>query len=160
MVKRVAKDMIAEGNHEALGLVLEHIGLTGPLAECERILQVATQEIFPTDQAVHVWKGCDLTYFTVERKPYYLVTVSLKDPPGIWFKNLRLLQIRVKLGLVNSLRVTHDSSTYIIGEMYYKLRALRKVVGKEMITNSYVPRMRKPRMMTTRNRLARERNQG
>ena len=158
MVKRITKDVVAEGNHEALVHVLDHVGVTWPLMERERIFQIATQAIFPTEQAASVWKGCDLTYFSVEKKPYYLVTVSLRDSPGIWFKNLRLLQIRMKLGLVNSLRVTLEYSSCIIGEVYFKLKALEEVVGKEMMTDNYTPKMRKPRMMTTRTRLAREKN--
>ena len=158
MVKRISKDVISEGNHEALAHVLDHVGVTWPLMERERILQIATQAIFPADQASSVWKGCNLAYFSVDKKPYYLVTISLRDSPGLWFKNLRLLQIRMKLGLVNSLRVTLEYSSCIIGEVYFKLKALEDVVGKEMMTDTYTPKMRKPRMMTTRTRIAREMN--
>ena len=158
MVKRILKDVVAEGNHKALVHVLEHVGVTWPLMERERILQIATQAIFPTEQATSVWKGCDLAYFSYEKKPYYIVTVSLRDSPRIWFKNLRLLQIWMKLGLVNSLRVTLEYSSCIIAEDYSKLKALEGVVGKEMMTDTYTPKMRKPRMMTTRTRLAREKN--
>lgn len=157
MVKRITKDVVAEGNHEALEHVLEHIGVTWPMVERERIFQIVTQAIFPPEQAAHVWEGSNLTHITVEKEPYYPVTVSLRDPPGIWFRNLRLLQIRKKLDLVRSLRVSLDFTSCVIGEVYFKLKALKEIVGKEMMADNYVPKMKKPRMMTTRNRLARDR---
>ena len=157
MVKRVSKNLIVEGNHEALGHVLEHIGVTWPAVEGERILESTIQAIFPDDQAAKVWEGNDLTHRTVKNEPYYPVIVSLKDPPRTWFKNLRLLQIWKKLSIVKSLRVLLDLSSCVVGEVYLKLKALEEIVGKEMISDSYVPKMKKPRMMTTRSRLDRDR---
>ena len=132
MVRRVPKDLIAEGNHEALEHVLEHIGVTWPMKERERILQIATQAIFPMEQTNHAWGGADLTHITVAKEPYYPVTVALTDSPGVWFKNLRLLQIRKKLGLVRSLRVTLDLTSCVIGEVYTKLKTLEEIVGKDI----------------------------
>ena len=86
MVKRVTKNIIAEGNHEALGHVLEHIGVTWPLIEREQILQSTIQAIFPDNQATKVWEGNNLTHRTVKNEPYYPVIVSLKDLPRTWFK--------------------------------------------------------------------------
>lgn len=157
MVGRVSGKMLADDEHEALGLVFEHIGVTWSTVEREKILRTITQAAFPGVQVLRAWEGSDLTHVTSKNEPYYPVTVSLKSSPVDWFKNLRILQIRKKLGLVRSLRVTLDVSSCVIGEVYAKIKALEAVVGKEMVNDNYIPKMRKPRMMINRNHIIRDR---
>ena len=157
MVKRVSKKLLADGEHNALEHVFEHIGVSWPAIERKKILQSVIQATFPDGQAMYVWEGSNLTHVTSQNEPYYPVTVSLKDSPRDWFKNLRILQIRKKLCLVKSLRVSLAISSCVTGEVNAKIKSLEEVVGKEMVNDSYIPKMRKPRMMTTRNRQSRDR---
>lgn len=156
MIRRVSKNLVAGESHNALEYVLEHIGVTWPIMEREQLYQSVVQAMFPEDHVLYVWEGVNLTPNTVGGEPYYPDTVSLKDPPGIWFRNLRLLQICKKLDLVGTIRVTLNLASCVVGEVYFKLKALKKVIGKEMIPSNYVSRMKKPRMMTSHARIERD----
>lgn len=150
MVKRVTRDWLAEGAHPALEHVFEHIGVTWPIDEREELFKIASYTAFPANARMDAWRGHDLTIFTVGNKFHYPITASLADKPNVWFKNLRLLQIRKKLNLITTLRTNMMHPSILAGEVLAKAKALEEVVGKHMMSPASVSQMQKPRMMTTR----------
>lgn len=150
MVKRVTKEWLAEGAHPALEHVFEHIGVTWPIEEREKLFDIASYTAFPSNVRLDAWRGFDHTILTAENKFYYPITASVAATPNVWFKNLRLLQIRKKLNLITSLRVSMFQPSILAGEVLAKTQALEEVVGKHMMSQASVVRMRKPCMMTTR----------
>ena len=116
MVKRVSKDVISEGNHEALAHVLDHIGVTWTIEEREEMLRKISYTVFPPSRRADAWQGCDRTRFTENNQFFYPVTASLGVSPSNWFKNLRLLQVRKKLWLISSLRVSMSEPSLLSGE--------------------------------------------
>lgn len=146
MVKRVSFDWLAEGEHPAMAHVFEHIGVTWPIEEREKLLRVASITAFPPHDRSQVWRGYDQSRSTVENKFYYPITASLTDSPATWFKNLRILQIRKVLNLVTSLRVNLTEPSLLAGEVLAKTQALERVMGRDMMTHASVPPMRKPRI--------------
>lgn len=150
MVKRVKQYWLAEGTHPALEHVFEHIGVTWPIDEREKLFDIAFRTAFPPNNSADAWRGYDQTSYTVEGKFYYPITATLSASPSIWFKNLRLLQIRRKLDLITSLRVSVAQPSVLAGEALAKLQALETVVGKERMSTSSVIPLRNLRMMSTR----------
>ena len=146
MVRRVSSDWLAAGEHPAMGFVFEHIGLTWPIEEREKLLRVASITAFPPHQRSEVWRGYDQTRSTSENVFYYPITASLGDSPSVWFRNLRLLQIRKKLNLVTSMRVNLTEPSLIAGEILAKTLALKAIVGSPMMSRASIPKMRKPHM--------------
>ena len=73
--------------------------------------------------------------------------VQLGTLPDAWFKNLRLLQVRVKLNLITSLWLSLSNPVSCVsGEIVAKIKALEGIVGKRMVENHKVPTMKKPRI--------------
>ena len=106
MVKRVPfDDWLAAGKPPAMAHVFEHIGLTWPIKEQEKLLHIASITFFPPHQRSEAWKGYDQSCSMVGNVFYYPITASLRDSPFVWFRNLCLIQIRKKLNLITSLRV-------------------------------------------------------
>lgn len=150
MVKRVKQNWLAEGTHPAFDHVFEHIGVTWPIDEREKLFDIAFRTAFPPNVSADAWRGYDQTSYTVGGKFYYPITAILSASPSIWFRNLRLLQIRRKLDLITSLRITVAQPSILAGEALAKLQALEAVVGKEMTSTSSVVPLQNLRMMSTR----------
>ena len=146
MVKRVSCKWLEAGEHPAMDLVFEHIRVTWPVEERERILRIASITAFPPNRRADVWRGYDQSWSTVGDKFYYPIIANLRDSPSNWFKNLRLLQIRKKLNLISSMRVCLTEPSLLAGEVLAKTKALEQVVGAEMMHRASVPPMKKPRI--------------
>ena len=112
MVKRITKEWLAEGAHPALDYVFEHIGVTWPIDEREALFKIASYTAFPPNARMNAWRGYDMSVLTANNEFYYPITVSL----DVWFKNLRLLQLRKKLNLITSLRVSQIHPSILGGE--------------------------------------------
>ena len=157
MVKQVTQNWLADGAHPAMEHVFEHIGMHWPLQDRENLFRIASYIAFPSNKRAHVWKGPDKSHFTVGGKFYYPIHASLGAMPNVWFKNLRLLQIRKKLNLIFSMRVSINEPSLLAREVLAKTKALEDVVGKDMMTQVSIPQMKKPRIRTTWSRIADER---
>ena len=96
MVKRVRRRLLADSTHPALKIAIQHMGATWSVAKKEPFLKTVSDALFPSKQRIHMWGGCDLIDCTLEKKWYYPITIALEVGPNVWFKNLRLLQLRHK----------------------------------------------------------------
>ena len=157
MVKRVTKNWISGEDQGLVEFALQHIGTKWSMEEREKVLKDISYAFFPPNQRADVWTGYDQTHRTVNNEPYYPISIVLNQRPDVWFKNLRLLQIRQKLNLVKSIRINLGQESSTIGSVYAKLKALEGVVGKEMMSSDYIPELKRPRMMSTRSRIANDR---
>ena len=157
MVKRVIQNWLTDGAHPAMEHVFEHIGVHWPLEDRENLFKIASYTAFPPNKRADAWKGHDKSHLTVGRKFYYPMHASLGAMPNVWFKNLRLLQIRKKLNLISSMRVSINEPSLLAGEVLAKTKALEDVVGKDMMTQVSIPQMKKPCIRTTWSRIADER---
>ena len=146
MVRHIPFDWLAAGEHPAMVHVFEHIGLTWPIEEREKLFRIASITAFPPHQRADVWAGYDQSRSTVGNVFYYPITASLRDSPLVWFRNLRLIQIRRKLNLITSMRVNLTEPSLLAGEVLAKAKALEAVAGKEMMSRASIPKMRKPHM--------------
>ena len=146
MVKRISREWLTGEAHPALEHVYEHIGVTWTIEERERMLRKISYTVFPPHRRADAWQGCDRTRFTENNQFFYPVTASLGASPNIWFKNLRLLQVRKKLRLISSLRVSMNEPSHLSGEILAKLKALEKVVGEDMMAPTSVPLLKTPAM--------------
>ena len=100
-----------------------------------------------------MWGGYDQTPLISTGEYYYPVFVSLGAKPNVWFKNLRLLQIRKELNLIQSIHISLDHFTHMGGEIVAKIKALEQVVGTDIINRYRVPPRKNLRIMSTRIRL-------
>ena len=115
MVKQVSANWLADGEHAAMNHVFEHIGVTWPIEEHEKLLRTSSITAFPPHQCLEVWRGYNQTRSTSTNIFYYPITVALTDSPSVWFRKLRLLQIQRKLNLVTSVRVNLTEPSFIAG---------------------------------------------
>ena len=153
MVKRVTRKWLSEDANPAMEHVYEHIGLHWPLGAREKIFKGVSRSIFPPNRRADEWQGYDRTHLTEENEFYYPITASLKASPDVWFKNLRLLQIRKVLRLITSLQVSMGPMPCLSGEIHAKMKALKKVVGKEMMAPASVPLMKATPAMSSSSNL-------
>ena len=154
MVKRVTKDWVSGEDQRLVEIAFQHIGTKWSLEEREKVLKDISYAFFPPNRRADVWTGYDQTHRTVNHEPYYPISIVLNQKPNVWFKNLRLLQIRQKLHLVKSLRVNLGQESSTIGNVYSKLQAIEGIVGREMMSSDYIPELKRLRMMSTRSRIA------
>ena len=103
MVKHPTNSWLAEEMRPAIDVALQYIGAKWSLEKRESIFRPILCAIFPPDCQANARGGYDQTFYTVKEPFYYPVTVPLGALPNVWFKNLCLLQIRMKLCLITSL---------------------------------------------------------
>ena len=106
--------------------VYEHIGVTWTIEEREKMLRKISYRVFPPSRRADAWQGCDRTRFTENNQFFYSVTASLGVSPSNWFKNLRLLQVRKKLWLISSLRVSMSNHRSYLWRSPYQIESLRE----------------------------------
>ena len=147
MVKRVPHSLLADRTHPALNITIQHMGATWSVANMEPFLKTVSDALFPSEQWIHMWGGCNLTDCTLEKKWYYPITITLEAGPNMWFKNLRLLQLRHKLGLLSHLRLSMPSTPS--GQLFVKMDTLKTIVGDVIMKKHETPKLRKIAMMTT-----------
>lgn len=149
VARRVPLSWLAPDQHEAMGIVLQHIGVTWPEEERERILDIVREASFTPALKRDLWGGRDISEATVEGVPYYPITVSLADKPNLWFKNLRLIQIRRVLGLITHVLLRMPMNPCPSGEIVVKMVGLEQAVGKEVMGLPHMPPLKRMRAMTT-----------
>ena len=129
------------------------MGASWSVTKREEVVNFISCAFFPSDKQANTWKGQNQTTCTQGRVFYYLVTINLGDILYIWFINLWLLQIRTKLRLITSLRLSllSQPSCVVSGKIIAKIQALEDIIGKDMISNHRIPPMKKPRMKIVHN---------
>ena len=130
------------------------MGASWSMTKREEVLNSISCAFFSSDKQANTWKGQNQTTCTQGRVFYYLVTINLGYIPDIWFRNLRLLQIRTKLRLITSLRLSllsQPPSCVVSGKIIAKIQAPKNIVGKDMINNHRIPPIKKSRMKIVHN---------
>ena len=152
MVKHPTNDWLAEGTHPSVDIALQYIGATWPLEKRESIFKPILRAIFPPNYWANTWGGYDQTLCTIRAPFYYPVTVPLGAPLDVWFKNLHLFQIRMKLCLITSLWLSMlDPLSCIVGQIVAKIEALKGALGKHIVEEHRLPKFKRPKMSVKHN---------
>ena len=86
--------------------------------------------IFPIRQTSKLWKDTDRTSDTRDNVTFHQLDVRIQDKPCVWFKNLKMLQIREALGLDCHIQVNHRAGKIVLGELIAKTEAISHVIGE------------------------------
>ena len=109
----------------------------------QELFDFIVQAIFPGDERSRLWMQVDATARTRDGVPFHQLTVRMYDEPVVWYRNLRLLQIREYLGLDCMLYITLGYGCLIVGVVLNRLLAIRSVVGDARIAYIRPPVMRR-----------------
>lgn len=156
MARCIAQQWLDSKNNEILEIFFQHIGTSWPVWRCELIFDIALQAIFPPNKRTDAWKGQDHTCNTVKGLYYYPITITLESTTNVWFENLRLLQLRKVLNIVQCIFLSLNLLSISAWETTFKLWVIESIVGSKMMKIHCIPRMKKPRMMTTCRRINEE----
>ena len=133
MAKCISNAWLNEGTHLAIDITFEQIGTNWPLAKKKRIFWMISCAILPPICWGNEWEGKDQTNYTVETQFYYLINIPLEIHYNVWFKNLHLLQIYMKLKLITLLCLSMlNLPSCILGEIFAKMEATKGIMGKCM----------------------------
>lgn len=102
------------------------------------------ESVFPGREKEDMWEYVDRTSDTRDNVTFYQLNVKIHDGPSKWFRNLRLLQLRIKLGLDGMLYIKREWGSCPIGELVAKMNALRAIVGNDRMQEHRIPMMRRP----------------
>ena len=161
MVKCPTNSWLAKETHPAIDVALQYLGEKWLLERRESIFKPILRAIFPPDRWANAWGGYEQTIFAVKTPFYYPVTVPLGAPPDMWFKNLRLLQIHMKLCLITSLQLSMlDPPSCVVGQIVAKIEALKGALGKHIVEEHRLPKFKRPRMSINKGLVAQNRRIG
>ena len=110
----------------------------------EELLQTIGQAFFPKRDKELMWRCLDRTKDTKDNVPFYQVFIRHHASPSAWFKNLRLLQLRVKLQLEATYYMRNELGVCLISEVVNKLDALRAIIGDAKLNEHKTPELKKP----------------
>ena len=141
MTSRTRTQMFAEP-YEVYDIVFENIARRYTRAQAEDFYCHISRAMFPGMMRQQQWNIVDKSSATLARTDFIQLFICLTDNPTLWFMNLRMLQIRVKLGLRDYYYLKPGFVNIRMSEVIYKLRVLTGIVGEERLFNNYRPRLR------------------
>ena len=148
MAPRVGMGLFKE-HHEVFDIIFENLARRSTRAQKETFYASISVAMFPGLMRRHQWEIVDRTSLALARREFYQVHISITENATLWFMNLRMLQIRVKLGLIDYYYQKPGFATIRIFEVMCKFRALAQIVGEERLFNHYRPPLRLPRVIRT-----------
>ena len=101
-------------------------------------------DFFPEDAQRHQWPIVDRTCETKHGEPFHQLFIRILDGPNYWFRNLRLLQLRIRLGLIDTYYLSFEMGTCPLSVILAKIRAIESIVGEEQLRNPRIPEMKVP----------------
>lgn len=130
---------------EVLNVVFGHLSQRALRSEREVLYQSIGEGILPDLRHRHLWTIVDRTSSTRTGEDFYLLYIHMGDRPSEWFRNLRMLQIRVKLGLIDTYCMDVNGHPIRMSEIICKIDVIAGIVGRDRLINLYVPPLRIPR---------------
>ena len=82
--------------------VVERLALQASRAEREQFFNEVANGFFSEDTQRYQWPVIDRTCETKHGEPFHQLLIRILDGPNYWFLNLRLLQLRIRLGLIDT----------------------------------------------------------
>ncbi len=110
--------------------------------------------MFPGLMRRHQWEVFNRSNITAPREELFPMYISLGDSATYWFMNLRLLQIRIRLGLRDYYYLQLGFVTIRMSEVMCKLNVLARLIGQERLFCNYRPRLRPVRVVRDYPRMA------
>lgn len=130
---------------EVLNVVFGHLSQRAPRPEREILYQSIGVGILPGLRHRHLWTIDDRTSSTRTGEDFYQLYIHMGDRPNEWFRNLRMLQIRMKIGLIDTYYMDFNVHPIRMSEIICKINVIAGIVGWDRLTNLYVPPLRIPR---------------
>ena len=130
--------------------VVERLALQASRTEREQFYNEVANGFFPGDAQGHRWPVVDRTCETKHGEPFHQLLIRIHDGPNYWFRNLRLLQLRIGLGLIDAYYFDFEKGTCPFSEVMSKIQAIKSIVGEEQLRNPCIPEMRLPFFQHTR----------
>ena len=142
MAPRVPKAWHFE-EFDILDLVFDHLAKQASRSAKEELYRSIAQAIFPGIEERQIWATCDRTNDTIGNRPFHQFFIRIHDRPNEWFKNLRLLQLRMKLGLHDTYYFRSELGSSPVSEVFSKLKVLCSIVGEDRLKSHYFPQMKR-----------------
>lgn len=139
MAPRVSAQMFGDRDSQVWDIVFNNIASRFNRQAKERFYSTIACAMFPGQMSDLMWVFADRTSETVGNQQLYQFHISLGNQPTIWFRNLRLLQLRIRLGLQDYYYLKSTPGLIIMAEVKAKLRALAQVVGYDRLYNNNPP---------------------
>ena len=117
------------------------MAINWPTPQREDLVKFFLDLLFPASDRDTLWKVVYHTSNTIDGVPYSKMFIKLYDGLSVWFCNLRILQDRVKLGLIDSYCVACGLGISQLGEFVAKIEAIRVIVGTKRLMDSYLPEL-------------------
>ena len=114
-----------------------------PRLQREDLAQFITDSLFPLEDGDTPWEIIDHTTNAKDGIPYFKIFIKLYDQLSVWFRNLRILQIRVKLGLNDSYCVAQGLGDSQLGAFAAKIEVVRAIVGTAKLVDCIVPELKR-----------------
>ena len=130
--------------------VVERLALQASRPEREQFYNEVANGFFPGDAQRHQWSMVDQTCETKHGEPFHQLLIRIHDDPNYWFCNLRLLQLRIRLGLIDTYYLDSEMGTCSFSEVLAKIQAIGSIVGEEQLRNPRIPEMKVPSIQRTR----------
>lgn len=133
---------------ELLNTAFATLAVTWPRTQREDLAQLIADSLFPTGDQCTPWEIVDLSSTTKDNVSNFKMFIRLHDSPSAWFQNLRILQVRVKLGLDDAYGVAQEMDHSRIGTLAAKLEAVQAIIGTQKLMDCSTPTLK--RKSTTR----------
>ncbi len=153
MTSGVRAQMFAEP-FEVFNIVFENISRRYDRAQKEDFYAHISMAMFPGLMRRHQWNVIDRSRMTVARRDFIQLHICLTDSAALWFMNLRMLQIRVKLGLKDYYYLKPGFVNIRMCEVIHKIRVLTDIVGVDRLFNEHRPQLRPVRTIRDFPRMA------
>ena len=122
-------------------LLLLAMAVNWPRTQREDLAQYLSDSLFLAGSRDTPWEIVNQTSSTVGSVPYFKMFIRLYNEPSVWFCNLQILQVRVKLRLDDSYHVARGLGNSQLGEFAAKIEAIRAIVGTERLMDCSVPEL-------------------
>ncbi len=139
-----ARAQIFGEHYQVFDIVFENLSRRYTREQKENFYARISIAMFPGLSRRQQWEVIDRSHTTVARIDYFQVYVSITDSAALWFMNLRLLQIRVKLGLKDFYYLKQGFVNIRMSEVLQKLQVLGQIVGYDRLCDSNVPQFGRP----------------
>ena len=117
--------------------------------EREQFFNQVANGIFPEDAQRRQWPIVDRTRETKHGESFHQLLIRIHDGPNYWFRNLRLLQLRIRLGLIDTYYLDSEMRTCPFSEVIAKIQAIETIVGENQLRNQRIPEMKVPPIQRT-----------
>ena len=128
-------------DNDLLNAAFVAMAVNWPRTQREDLAQYLSDSLFAVGSRDTPWEIANQTSSTVDSVSYFKMFIRLYDESSVWFRNLRILQVRVKLRLDDSYHVARGLGNSQLGKFAAKIEAIRAIVETERLIDCSVPEL-------------------